>query len=93
MHITVHLGLLVIGFFCAFLAGLIFRLIQLRILRHQIFQLEKDKLLDHAEILQLQKKIANMGRSITTDSGSTPVVLLKEKDSNLPEKGKNKKAQ
>ncbi len=91
MHITVHLGLLALVVFLAIAFGLIIRLIQVRALRHQILDLEKDKMQDHAEILQLQKKLAEQQLRLTA-TVATPVVPLKEKESGKPDEGKGIRA-
>ena len=91
MHITVHLGLLALFVFFAFAFGLIIRLIQVRALRHQILDLEKDKMQDHAEILQLQKKLTEQQLRLTA-TAATPVVPIKEKESGKPDEGKGIRA-
>jgi hypothetical protein len=91
MHITVHLGLLALVVFFAFAFGLIIRLLQVRALRGQVLDLEKDKMLDHAEILQLQKKLAEQQQRLTAPA-ATPVVPLKDKEAGKPEEGKGIRA-
>lgn len=92
MQITVHLGLLALVMLCAFVAGLLFRILQVKALRRQILELESEKMQDHAEILQLQKKIADQQQSRTNPPAATPVVPLIEKESGQPDNGKNKRA-
>jgi hypothetical protein len=87
MHITVHLGMLALVFFVSIGFCLILRLAQLRSLRHQVLELEKEKMQDHSEILQLQKKLSELQVRLTAP-GATPVVPLKEKESAKPEEGK-----
>ncbi|MBZ5858488.1 hypothetical protein [Flavihumibacter profundi] len=91
MHITVHLGLLAFAVFSAFAVGIIFRIAQVRSLRNQVLELEKEKMQDHAEILQLQKKMAELQAKLSTPI-ATPVVPLKEKESGKPEEGKGIRA-
>ncbi|GAO41684.1 hypothetical protein [Flavihumibacter petaseus] len=93
MHITIHLGLLVLWALCSFLAGLVFRFLQARYLKNQLLQLEREKLENHAEILQLHKKLSEL-RAANENQNGTPVVQFKEKEANQPtDAGKNKRAQ
>ena len=87
MEITVHLGLLVLAGTLAFFAGLLFRWIQVRLLRKQLLDLEKEKMEDHAEILSLQRKLSESVNS--SNPAATPVVPLKDKDVQT-DNGKNK---
>ncbi|KIC96149.1 hypothetical protein [Flavihumibacter solisilvae] len=89
MQITVHLGLLVLAGALAFSVGLLFRWIQVKLLRKQLLELEKEKMDDHAEILSLQRKLSDSVNS--SHPAATPVVSLKEKDSQT-DNGKNKLA-
>ncbi|ULQ51101.1 hypothetical protein [Flavihumibacter fluvii] len=91
MHITVHLGLLALVVFFAFAFGVIFRLLQVRSLRRQILELEKDKMQDHSEILQLQRKLAEQQQRLNSPV-ATPVVPLKEKESGKSDEGKGIRA-
>lgn len=92
MQITVHLGLLALVMLCAFVAGLLFRVLQVRSLRRQILELESEKMQDHAEILQLQKKNADLQQARASQPAATPVVPLIDKDPGQPDNGKNKRA-
>jgi hypothetical protein len=60
-------------------------------LKRQIFEMEKEKMLDHAEILQLQKALAGI-QATKQNTASTPVVPIKDKEPNQVENGKNFRA-
>ncbi len=89
MVIKVHLGLLALLFLLSFLAGMLLRYLQARSLRNRVLELEGEKMQDHAEILQLQKKLAEK-QDRNNPPVSTPVVPIKDKDSSQPDAGKSK---
>ena len=91
MHITVHLGLLALVVFCAFAFGLILRYFEVKALQSRVLDLEKEKMHDHSEILQLQKKIADQ-HPRGTGLAATPVVPLKDKELGKPEEAKGIRA-
>lgn len=91
MHITIHLGLIAAAVLGAFVFGLIIRAVQVSSLRRQVLELEKEKMQDHAEILQLQRKLADQQLRINS-TAATPVVPLIDKDSNKPDEGKGIRA-
>jgi hypothetical protein len=91
MQITVHLGLLALVVFCAFAFGLIIRYFEVKALQSRVLDLEKEKMLDHAEILQLQKKLADQHLRVT-GLAATPVVPLKEKELGKAEDAKGIRA-
>lgn len=91
MHINLHIGLIVLMLAIAFAVGIAFRLIQIRSLRNQVLELEKDKMQDHAEILQLQRKLAEL-QSRLAQPVATPVVPLIEKEQQKPDGGKGIRA-
>ncbi len=75
----------------SFVIGLLLRLVQVRILRKQVLELEREKMEDHAEILHLQKLLADQ-QSRPDSLPATPVVSLKDKDSGQPDNNKNFRA-
>ncbi|WP_156123748.1 hypothetical protein [Flavihumibacter sp. ZG627] len=89
MHITLHPGLIVLAMAGSFIFGLMIRMVQVNILRKQVLELEKEKMDDHAEILQLQKQLADLQNKPSNPSVSTPVVPIMDKDSGQPDAGKN----
>ncbi|MFT4024837.1 MAG: hypothetical protein QM664_13760 [Flavihumibacter sp.] len=89
LHLNLHFGLIALILLLAFLAGFFVRSLNISYLRNQVLELERDKMLDHAEILQLQKKIAEKQKKPAART-STPVVALKE--NGQPEGGKNRLA-
>ncbi|HEY8397114.1 MAG TPA: hypothetical protein VIK80_04180 [Flavihumibacter sp.] len=92
MQITVHFGMVALGLGSAFLMGYLIRTMQIKSLRNQILELEREKMQDHAEILQLQKQIAEYQQSRQFNQASTPVVPLKEKEIVSGDLSKNKRA-
>lgn len=86
---NVHLGLLALLLVLAFALGFLFRAFGIKKIRDQVFDLERDKMQDHAEILQLQKLLSEKQERASAPA-STPVVPLKE--NGQPENGKNKRA-
>lgn len=95
MQITVHLGLLALVMLCAFGAGLLFRFLQVRSLSRQILELEREKMHDHAEILQLQKQMAALMQERNPDHAAaqtTRIVPLKDKGTDQPNNGNHKRA-
>jgi hypothetical protein len=65
---------------------------QIKSLRKQIMELEREKMQDHAEILQLQKQLADFQQSRANLQTPTPVVPLMEKDLGAVDLSKNKRA-
>ena len=59
--ISVNLYLLVSVVLAAFLIGFLFRSTQIRLLKGKIVDLEKEMLMNHADILELQKQKAHLG--------------------------------
>ena len=92
MQITVHFGVIALGLGAAVSIGLLFRLGQIKSLRKQIMELEREKMQDHAEILQLQKQLADYQHSKYTQQAPTPVVPLMEKELGTGDLSKNKRA-
>jgi hypothetical protein len=91
MHVNLPIGLIVLMLAIAFAIGITFRLIQIRSLRNQVLELEKDKMQDHAEILQLQRKLSELQSSLAQPV-ATPVVPLIEKEQHKPDGGKGIRA-
>ncbi|MBC8034816.1 MAG: hypothetical protein H7Y03_11765 [Chitinophagaceae bacterium] len=79
--IEIHLNLFVILFLLMFsgFAGFAIRRQQLKGMKQKIGALENEMLQNHAEILSLQKEIAQL-QVISADS-KTPVVSIKETNS------------
>ncbi|MCF1716574.1 hypothetical protein L0U88_18170 [Flavihumibacter sp. RY-1] len=92
MQITVHFGVIALGLGAAVCVGLFFRMGQVGSLRKQIMELEREKMQDHAEILQLQKQLADLQHSRSSQQTPTPVVPLIEKDLGAGDLSKNKRA-
>jgi hypothetical protein len=92
MQITVHFGVIALGLGAAVSIGLLFRLGQIKSLRKQIMELEREKMQDHAEILQLQKQLADYQHSKYNQQAATPVVPLMEKELGTGDLSKNKRA-
>lgn len=92
MQITVHFGVIALGLAAAVSVGLLFRMAQIKSLRKQIMELEREKMQDHAEILQLQKQLADFQQSRANQQTPTPVVPLMEKDLGAVDLSKNKRA-
>lgn len=92
MQITVHFGMVALGLGSALLVGLLFRTMQIKSLRKQVLELEREKMQDHAEILQLQKKLADNQQSRFIHQASTPVVPLKDKELVTGDLSKTKRA-
>ncbi len=92
MQITVHFGVLALGLGAAVAVGLIFRLAQVKSLRKQILELEREKMQDHAEILQLQKQLADTQQAKYSQQAATPVVPLMDKEIGAVDLSKNKRA-
>lgn len=92
MQITVHFGMLALGLGSAFIVGLLFRMMQVKSLRKQVLELEREKMQDHAEILQLQKQLADIQHTKYNQQAATPVVPLMEKELAAGDLSKNKRA-
>lgn len=92
LQITVHIGVLALGLGGAFVVGLLARTSQLSSLRKQITELEREKMDDHAEILQLQRQVADFQNLASKDAASAPVVPLIDKEPSAKELSKNKRA-
>jgi hypothetical protein len=72
---VIWLGAIIIG---AFTTGFLFRSGQLKKYNHKISELEKEMVLSHAEILELQKEKLVLEEKIKNPS-SIPVIPITEK--------------
>lgn len=89
LHMNLHLGVIALLLFLAFVVGFFVRSLNINALRNRVLELEREKMQDHAEILQLQKKMSEK-QERAVSAGSTPVVALKE--NGQPDGGKNRLA-
>ena len=90
LHINLHFGILALLLFLAFVAGFFLRSLNINSLRERVLELEREKMQDHAEILQLQKKMSEKQQDKASSPAATPVVALKE--NGQPDGGKNRLA-
>ena len=72
--ISVNLYLLVSVVLAAFLIGFLFRSTQIRLLKGKIVDLEKEMLMNHADILELQKQKAHLEQNL--QASKIPVIPL-----------------
>ena len=74
-EVTLNIYIIISLAILSFATGFIFRSGQLRYLKSKIFDLEKEMLSNHADILELQKENANLER--TLKQSQIPVIPIK----------------
>lgn len=92
IELVIHVLWLPLVIAISVMAGMLFRIVQLKKFRKQVLFLESEMMNNHAEILKLQQKLAPFEKS--SAEITTPVVPIKEQaneDNDKPDVTQHKK--